>query len=185
MRAGEGLPVEAWDRELKNKLADGRLETTDNQIDPTTGTLKLRAVFANADGKLFPNQFVNARLLVQQKPNVTLLPNNAIQRNSQGTYVWLVGPDKTVNVRSITVGTTEGDQSEITAGLEPGDMVVTVGVDRLEEGGKVIAEVPGEKSDANPGAGKRGGPRNGHGNGPGNGPNKETTGGGRSRKAAS
>jgi membrane fusion protein, multidrug efflux system len=170
MRAGEGLSVEAWDRELKNKLADGKLETTDNQIDPTTGTLKLRAVFANADGKLFPNQFVNARLLVQQKPNVTLLPNNAIQRNSQGTYVWLVGPDQTVNVRSITVGTTEGDQSEIISGLDPGDTVVTVGVDRLEEGGKVIAEVPGDK----PSAGKRGGGK------PGGKP-----GGGRSHKAAS
>ncbi len=73
MHAGQQLPVEAWDRELKNKLADGKLETIDNQIDPTTGTLKLRAVFANANGKLFPSQFVNARLLVQQKQNVTLL----------------------------------------------------------------------------------------------------------------
>src|SRR5580658_9383358 len=157
MHAGQQLTVEAWDRENQAKLADGKLETTDNQIDPTTGTLKLRAVFANAEGKLFPNQFVNARLLVQQKPNVTLLPNNAIQRNSQGTYVWLVGPDRIVNVRSITVGTTEGDQSEIIAGLAPGDTVVTVGVDRLEEGGKVSPEVPGEK----PGAGKFGGERPG------------------------
>jgi membrane fusion protein, multidrug efflux system len=172
MRSGQGLSVEAWDRELKNKLADGSLETTDNQIDPTTGTLKLRAVFANPEGKLFPNQFVNARLLVQQKPNVTLLPNNAIQRNSQGTYVWLIGPDRTVNVRTINVGTTEGDQSEITSGLEPGDEVVTVGVDRLEEGGKVIAEVPGEKS-----TDKAGGQHNGHGNG--------KSGGGRSHKSAS
>jgi len=159
MHSGESLSVEAWDRELKNKLADGKLETTDNQIDPTTGTLKLRAVFANPEGKLFPNQFVNARLLVQQKPNVTLLPNNAIQRNSQGTYVWLVNPDRTVNVRSITVGTTEGDQSEITAGLAPGDTVVTVGVDRLEEGGKVSPEVPGEKPDS----GKSGGGKSGDG----------------------
>ncbi len=172
MRAGESLPVEAWDRELKNKLDDGKLETTDNQIDPTTGTLKLRAVFANPDGKLFPNQFVNARLLVQQKPNVTLLPNNAIQRNSQGTYVWLIGPDRTVNVRTINVGTTEGDQSEITSGIQPGDEVVTVGVDRLEEGGKVIAEVPGEKS-----SDKAAGTHNGHGNG--------RPGGGRSHKSAS
>ena len=171
MHAGESLSVEAWDRELKNKLADGKLETTDNQIDPTTGTLKLRAVFANPEGKLFPNQFVNARLLVQQKSNVTLLPNNAIQRNSQGTYVWLVNPDRTVNVRSVTVGTTEGDQSEITAGLAPGDTVVTVGVDRLEEGGKVSPEVPGEKPDA----GKSGGGRPGGGK----------AGGGRRHKAAS
>lgn len=176
MRAGQQLTVEAWDRELKNKLADGKLETIDNQIDPTTGTLKLRAVFANANGKLFPSQFVNARLLVEQKPNVTLLPNSAIQRNAQGTYVWLVGPDQTVSVRPITVGTTENDESEITEGLAPGDTVVTVGVDRLEEGGKVAAEVPGEK----PAAGKRGGPRNGFGGGPGKG-----TGGGRSHKADS
>jgi multidrug efflux system membrane fusion protein len=173
MRAGEGLSVEAWDRELKNKLAEGKLETTDNQIDPTTGTLKLRAVFANPDGKLFPNQFVNARLLVEQKQHVTLLANSAIQRNSQGTYVWLVNPDRTVNVRSIVVGTTEGDQSEITSGLAPGDTVVTVGVDRLEEGGKVVAEVPGDK----PVSGKRGGPRNAPGNG--------KPGGSRSRKAVS
>jgi membrane fusion protein, multidrug efflux system len=159
MHSGEELPVEAWDRELKNKLADGKLETIDNQIDPTTGTLKLRAVFSNSNGKLFPSQFVNARLLVQQKQNITLLPNNAIQRNAQGTYVWLVNPDQTVNVRTITVGTTEGDQSEITSGLQPGDEVVTVGVDRLEEGGKVIAEVPGEK----PREGKSGGGRSGSG----------------------
>ena len=146
MRAGQELTVEAWDRELKNKLGDGKLETIDNQIDPTTGTLKLRAVFANSNGKLFPSQFVNARLLVEQKQNITLLPNNAIQRNSHGTYVWMVNPDQTVNVRNVTVGTTEGDQSEITAGLQPGDSVVTVGVDRLEEGGKVSTQVPGEKS---------------------------------------
>ena len=117
--------VEAWDREMKNKLAEGNLETIDNQIDPTTGTLKLRAVFANANGKLYPSQFVNARLLVEQKQNITLLPNAAIQRNSQGTYVWLVKPDQTVTVRPITVGTTEGDQSEITvrpgAGRRGGD----------------------------------------------------------------
>jgi membrane fusion protein, multidrug efflux system len=175
MHAGEGLSVEAWDREQKNKLADGKLETTDNQIDPTTGTLKLRAVFANPEGKLFPNQFVNARLLVQQKPNVTLLPNNAIQRNSTGTYVWLVNPDRTVNVRSISVGTTEGDQSEITAGLAPGDTVVTVGVDRLEEGGKVSPEVPGEKPTGERGPGKFGGERPGGGK----------SGGGRPHKAAS
>jgi len=174
MHAGQQLMVEAWDRELKDKLAEGKLETIDNQIDQTTGTLKLRAVFANSNGKLYPSQFVNARLLVEQKQDITLLANSAIQRNSQGTYVWLVNPDKTVTVRPITVGTTEGDQSEITAGLEPGDTVVTVGVDRLEEGGKVNAQVPGD----NPGPGKRG-------EGSPNGPHERTTGGGRPRKKAS
>jgi multidrug efflux system membrane fusion protein len=153
LHAGQQLVVEAWDRENKKKLAEGKLETVDNQIDPTTGTLKLRAVFANGDGKLYPSQFVNARLQVEQKQNVTLLANSAIQRNSQGTYVWLVNPDQTVTVRSVTVGTTEGDQSEITTGLKPGDSVVTVGVDRLEEGGKVNVQIPGE----NPPAEKRGG----------------------------
>jgi multidrug efflux system membrane fusion protein len=170
MHAGQQLPVEAWDRELRNKLAEGKLETIDNQIDQTTGTLKLRAVFANSNSKLYPSQFVNARLLVEQKRDVTLLANAAIQRNSQGTYVWMVSPDQTVTVRPVTVGTTEGDQSEITAGLEPGDTVVTVGVDRLEEGGKVNAQVPGDK------------PRNGKA---GNGSRNGTTGGGKSRKAAS
>src|SRR6202034_3895921 len=128
-------------------------------IDPTTGTLKLRAVFGNTNGRLYPSQFVNARLLVQQKPNVTLLANSGIQRNSQGTYVWLVIPARTVTVRPITVGTTEGDESEIVAGLEPGDTVVTVGVDRLEEGGRVNAQVPGDK----PGAGRSRGGRPGGG----------------------
>ena len=175
MHAGQQLTVEAWDRENQAKLADGKLETIDNQIDPTTGTLKLRAVFANAEGKLFPSQFVNAHLLVEQKSNVTLLPNNGIQRNSKGTYVWLINPDRTVNIRSITVGTTEGDQSEITAGLAPGDAVVTVGVDRLEEGGKVNPEVPGEKSSGKGSPGKSGGQRPGAGK----------PGGGRSHKAAS
>jgi multidrug efflux system membrane fusion protein len=170
MRAGQELTVEAWDRELKNKLADGKLETIDNQIDPTTGTLKLRAVFANSNGKLFPSQFVNARLLVEQKQNITLLANSAIQRNSQGTYVWLVNPDQTVAVKPITVGTTEGDESEITSGLAAGDTVVTVGVDRLEEGGKVNAQIPGDK----PSFGKRGG-----------GSHDGKPGGGRSHKAAS
>ena len=173
---GDNLSVEAWDRELKNKLADGKLETSDNQIDPTTGTLKLRAVFANPNGKLFPSQFVNARLLVQQKQNVTLLANNGIQRNSQGTYVWLVNQDRTVSVRPVTVGTTEGDQSEITSGLQPGDAVVTVGVDRLEEGGKVNVQIAGEEPrGADSGGGRPANGKSGEGK----------SGGGRHHKQAS
>lgn len=171
LQAGQQLEVEAWDRELKNKLAMGKLETIDNQIDPTTGTLKLRAVFANPNNKLFPSQFVNARLLIEQKQNITLLPNSAIQRNSQSTYVWLVKPDQTVTVQNIEVGTTEGDQSEITSGVQPGDAVVTVGVDRLEEGGKVNAQVPGEA----PRGGDHSGPgqHNGRGHGGGHHQNQE------------
>jgi multidrug efflux system membrane fusion protein len=143
LRAGQQLRVDAFDREIKNKLATGTLQTIDNQIDPTTGTLKLRAVFDNKDGALFPSQFVNARMLVQQKNGVVLAPNAAIQRNSQNTYVWLVNDDRTVSIREITVGTSENDQSEISSGLEPGDMVVTVGVDKLQKGSKVNTEGSG------------------------------------------
>lgn len=137
MRAGQTLTVDAWDRELKNKLASGTLSTLDNQIDQTTGTLKLRAIFPNDNRALFPNQFVNARLLQQQKTGVTLLPSAAIQRNTNNTYVYLIKPDNTVTVRNITIGTTEGDQSEITSGLNPGDKTVMTGVDKLQEGSKV------------------------------------------------
>ena len=137
IRAGARLKVEAYDRDMKVKLAEGWLETIDNQIDPTTGTVKLRANFDNRDGKLFPNEFVNAKLLVEEKSRVTLVPTAAVQRNSQQTYVFLVKPDSTVTVRTITVGTTEGDESEITSGLDPADVVVMTGVDRLNEGTKV------------------------------------------------
>ncbi|HTA43590.1 MAG TPA: MdtA/MuxA family multidrug efflux RND transporter periplasmic adaptor subunit [Bryobacteraceae bacterium] len=139
IRAGQTLQVEAWDREQKNKLATGSLETVDNQIDQTTGTLKLRAIFQNGNRALFPNQFVNARLLQQEKTGVVLLPSAAIQRNTNNTYVFLIKPDSTVTVRNITVGTTDGDESEITSGLNPGDKVVMTGVDKLEEGSKVAA----------------------------------------------
>ncbi|HVP00055.1 MAG TPA: MdtA/MuxA family multidrug efflux RND transporter periplasmic adaptor subunit [Bryobacteraceae bacterium] len=141
---GAAMRVEAWDREKKNKLGEGKLDTIDNQIDPTTGTLRLRAMFENKAGKLYPSQFVNVRLLVEQKSGVVLVPNAAIQRNQQNTYVWLVKPDSTVTVRQVTTGVTENDQTEILSGLEAGDEMVTVGVDRLLEGGRVNAQVPGE-----------------------------------------
>jgi multidrug efflux system membrane fusion protein len=145
LHAGQMLPVEAWDRENNVKLADGTLQTTDNQIDPTTGTLRLRAVFDNKNNKLFPSQFVNARLLVDSKHGVALVQTAAIQRNSQNTYVWLVKPDSTVSIRPVTVGVAEGDQTEVTSGLEPDDEAVMVGVDKLQEGGRVNAQVPGEQ----------------------------------------
>jgi membrane fusion protein, multidrug efflux system len=149
MRAGQRLPVEAWDRELKNKLTQGSLMTHDNQIDQSTGTLKLRAGFDNKNDALFPNQFVNARLLVEEKTGVTLVPNAAVQRNSQSTYVYVVKSDQTVTVRQVTVGTTEGDQTEIASGLKPGDVVVTDGVDKLQEGSKVNPRGAGEKPQGN------------------------------------
>jgi multidrug efflux system membrane fusion protein len=143
MRAGQRLRVDAYDRDWKAKLAEGWLTTLDNQIDQTTGTLKLRATFANQNDALFPNQFVNARLLVEEKHAVTLLPTAAIQRNSQQTYVWVVKPDSTVTVRPVTVGTTEGDHAEITSGISPGEVVVMTGVDKLQEGSKVTPHFAG------------------------------------------
>ena len=135
-RAGTRLRVDALNP-LNKQIATGWLDTIDNQIDPTTGTVKLRAIFDNRDGALFPNQFINARLLVEDKHGVTLAPTAAVQRNAQKTYVFLVKPDSTVTVKTITIGTTEGDESEVTSGLEPGDNVVMTGVDRLQEGTKV------------------------------------------------
>ena len=137
MDAGARLRVEAYDREMKTKIAQGWLETFDNQIDPTTGTVKLRANFDNRDGALFPNQFINAKLLVEDKNGVTLIPTAAVQRNSQRTYVFLVKPDSTVTVKTITIGTTEGDDIGGHFRLDPGDEVVMTGVDRLQEGTKV------------------------------------------------
>ena len=146
MRAGARLKVEAYDREMKTKLAVGWLETLDNQIDPTTGTVKFRATFDNRDGSLFPNQFVNARLLVEEKQGVTLIPTATVQRNSQATYIYLIKPDSTVMVRTIMIGTTEGDDTEVTSGLVPGDQVVMTGVDKLQEGTKVRVAKSGERS---------------------------------------
>jgi multidrug efflux system membrane fusion protein len=145
MAAGQALEVDAYDRAAKTKLAQGSLTTLDNQIDPTTGTLKLRATFANANGTLFPNQFVNARLLVQEKRGVTLMPTAAVQRNSSATYVYVVKPDSTVTVRAITLGTTEGDDSEVITGLAAGEIVVVTGVDKLQEETKVSAQIAGSK----------------------------------------
>jgi multidrug efflux system membrane fusion protein len=169
--SGTALHVDAFDREMKRKIAQGNLTTIDNTIDQTTGTLKLRATFNNSHNELFPNQFVNARLLVQQKSGVILLQTAAIQRNSQSTYVYLVRPDSSVTVREITVGTTEGDDSEITSGLQPGDTVVMTGVDKLQEGSKVVVHMQGEEQ--SPGGRQGGGPRQGQGQGQGQGSHRK------------
>jgi multidrug efflux system membrane fusion protein len=146
MHAGAQLKVEAYDREMKTKIAQGWLSTIDNQIDPTTGTVKIRATFDNKDNALFPNQFVNARLLVEEKRGVTLVDKAAVQLNAQTNYVFLVKPDSTVTVRPITIDTKEGDDDEVTSGLSPGDVVVMTGVDKLQEGSKVRVQMYGEKA---------------------------------------
>jgi multidrug efflux system membrane fusion protein len=177
MRAGVKLGVEAWDRELKRKLAQGTLETLDNQIDQTTGTLRARAIFENKNGALYPSQFVNARLLVEEKTGITLVQNAAIQRNRQNIYVWAVKPDQTATAREITVGVTEGDVTEVTSGLQPGDVTITVGVDKLQEGGRVSPKFDGGKSaGAGAAAAPSGSDSTGQGDQPGAGKKKKKKG---------
>lgn len=146
LKVGESLPVEAYDREQRQKLATGSLLTVDNQIDPTTGTVRLKAEFPNADGALFPNQFVNARLLLEVKRGATLVPNAAIQRSTQGAFVYVVKADQTVAMRPVTIGVSQGDETSVSAGLVGGDLVVVDGADRLREGAKVEVQAPGGKS---------------------------------------
>jgi len=134
---GQALTVEAFDRSFRTLLAKGTLSALDNQVDSTTGTLKLKAVFPNEDGSLFPNQFVNARLTVDTLHDVTQVATSAIQRGPDGTFVFLVKPDDTAEVRPVKTGASEGDQTVIESGLAPGDVVVTDGVDKLMPGSKV------------------------------------------------
>jgi membrane fusion protein, multidrug efflux system len=142
-RAGRPLVVEAYDRDLKNKLATGSLHALDNQIDTSTGTVRLKAVFPNEDEALFPNQFVNARLLVDTLRRAVLVPAAAIQRSPQSTFVYVVKPDGTVDKRDVEVQLTEGDQTAIRRGVAPGDVVVVDGLDRLKPGAKVAVHEDG------------------------------------------
>ena len=141
LKAGRRLVVEAYDREQRRKLATGFLLTVDNEIDPSTGTVRLKAEFPNQNDELFPNQFVNARLLVDVKHDATLVPAAALQRGTQGTFVYVVKDDHTVAMRPVRVGVTEGDDASIDAGLSPGDLVVVDGADRLREGSAVEPQV--------------------------------------------
>jgi multidrug efflux system membrane fusion protein len=138
--AGAKLPVTAYDRANVVKLATGELATLDNQIDTTTGTVKLRAIFPNADESLFPNQFVNARLLVDTLRDVVTVPVAAIQRGAPGTYVYQVDASSTVAVKPVKLGVTDGDKVQIVSGLAVGDTVVVDGADRLRDGIKVTAK---------------------------------------------
>jgi multidrug efflux system membrane fusion protein len=141
LAGGQSLAAAAYDRDMKNKLAEGTLLTTDNQIDPATGTLRLRAVFPNDDSALFPNQFVNVRLLVDTKKGVTIVPIAAVQHGTQGDFVYEVDTDsKTVSLANVTVGTIDGPNAEIAKGVSPGDTVVIDGVDKLQNGSKVILQ---------------------------------------------
>jgi multidrug efflux system membrane fusion protein len=135
---GVRLTVDAYDRALQRRLATGSLLTVDNQIDPTTGTVKLKAIFPNDDNNLFPNQFVNARLLVETLRDATLIPTSAIQRNAQGAFVYLVQPDQTVEMHPIVAGATDGAVTAV-EGLKTGDVVAADNFDRLSNGVKIAA----------------------------------------------
>src|SRR5215467_8085836 len=129
---GRPLQVEAFSRDDQTKLATGKLLTIDNQIDPTTGTGKLKAIFENTEQALWPNQFVNCHLLVEVRKNSTVVPAAAIQHGPQGTYVFVVKPDKTVDMRYVTVSLTAANVTAITKGLNSGEVVVTDGQDKLQ-----------------------------------------------------
>ncbi len=147
IKAGQKLPVEAYTRSgFTEKLATGELLTLDNQVDPTTGTVKLRASFPNTDNALFPNQFVNTKMLVSTNKNVVLVPVAAIQHGNNGTFVYIVDTDSnTVKMQNVDVGTValDGSNAEIKSGVNEGDVVVIDGVDKLQNGSKVIVSKPG------------------------------------------
>jgi multidrug efflux system membrane fusion protein len=144
LRAGAHLPAEAYNRDNSKKLASGMLVTLDNQIDSTTGTSKLKAVFDNRDSTLFPQQFVNIRLLVDTLTNQLVVPNVAVQNGQQGTFVYVVDEDSRVHLRTVQVGTTTAESSDILSGISDGDRVVIDGTDRLIEGAAVRVRKAGE-----------------------------------------
>ncbi|HYA85795.1 MAG TPA: MdtA/MuxA family multidrug efflux RND transporter periplasmic adaptor subunit [Nitrospirota bacterium] len=142
LRSGAPLTVEAYDRDQKQKLATGNLLTVNNQIDPSTGTIKLKALFPNRNDELFPNQFVNARLIIEVKHNALMVSPEAIQRGPQGTFVYVVKADQTAALRPITVGLVQEGTALITSGLSAGELVVVDGADRLRDGSKVEVSAP-------------------------------------------
>ncbi|MGB6055909.1 MAG: MdtA/MuxA family multidrug efflux RND transporter periplasmic adaptor subunit [Burkholderiaceae bacterium] len=150
LRAKQTLTVDAYDRAQRHKLATGTLLTIDNQIDPTTGTVKLKAQFSNEDFALFPNQFVNTRMLVDVLQGATVIPNAGVQLGAQGAFVYVVRDDHTVTLRPVTPGPVEGSRVAIEAGLKPGEIVVVDGADKLREGAQVELSMQGEKASATP-----------------------------------
>jgi multidrug efflux system membrane fusion protein len=144
MGGGKKIPVEAWDREGKRKIATGYLFTVDNQIDPTTGTVKLKAVFPNKSNELFPNQFVNARLLMDVVRGTVVVPAAAIQRSTRGIFVYVVKTDNTAEMRPASLGPAQGDDQSIREGVSAGELIVVDGADRLRDGAKVEMQTPGK-----------------------------------------
>ncbi len=137
LRRGRQLPADAYNRDKSRKISTGRLLTVDNQIDPQTGTARLKAVFDNRDLSLFPDQFVNIRLLVDTLHNQIIIPSASVQRGQEGTFAYVIKPDSTVEARTIALGITEGNQTSIRSGLKTGEFVVVDGADKLQPGSKV------------------------------------------------
>jgi membrane fusion protein, multidrug efflux system len=178
LQAGAVLPATALDRGGANKLADGTLATFDSQIDPTTGTIKLRAMFPNEQRTLFPNQFVNIRLLLDTHKDVTTMSTAGIQRGVPGTFVYLINSDSTVSVRPVKLGVTDGDRVEVLSGISPGDRVVIDGADKLRDGAKVVLRSAADAN--NPPAATapaQGGPNNNGENHPNGGKKRRSDGG--------
>jgi multidrug efflux system membrane fusion protein len=150
-RAAGAIAVEAFDREGRNRIGSGTLVAVDNQIDQGTGTVKIKAAFENADGMLYPNQFVNARVLVDTLKGAVLVPNEAIQRGAQGPFVYLVKPDKTVELRKINPGPSEGGVTAVREGVAAGDALIVDGADRVQERSRV-EPTSRERPPARPGA---------------------------------
>jgi membrane fusion protein, multidrug efflux system len=181
LKEAGSLPVAALDRSGTKKLADGTLKTIDNQIDTTTGTVKLRAEFANDDEALYPNQFVNVRLLVDTLKGATVVPSAAIQRGAPGTFVYLLNDDRTVAVKPVKLGPASADRVAIEEGLSPNDRVVIDGADKLRNGAKVVPrDANGAASGDAPGAGTHGAAASGAAapDNPGNGGGRRRRGGG-------
>lgn len=158
IQAGAVLPAAAYDRSGATKIADGTLQTFDSQIDQTTGTIKLRAQFSNETETLYPNQFVNIRLLLDTHKDVTTISTAGIQRGVPGTFVYLVNADSTVSVRPIQLGVADGDRVEVRSGLTPGERIVIDGADKLRDGAKINVRsetVPSQPSDADKSGGKK------------------------------
>ncbi|HSU66344.1 MAG TPA: efflux RND transporter periplasmic adaptor subunit [Tepidisphaeraceae bacterium] len=179
---GEGLPVDAYSQDLTRKLATGKLLAIDNQVDPATGTVRIKALFDNTDYGLFPGQFVNAKLLVNTLKDVVIAPRAAVQLGPQSSFVYVVNQaTKTVDLRNVTEGPREGDQEVIEEGVQPGDLVVTDGVDKLVQGTKISIATSGKKGPGaatQPAGGKGKGMKGGHGgaatSGPATRPNTAT-----------
>ena len=161
LRSGAAIPIDAYDRTLTNKIATGTLATTDNQADTTTGTFKLRAVFPNADESLFPNQFVNIKMLLDVEQGATIIPTSAIERGQDGDYVYVAQPDSTVMARPITIGPAEGERVIVLKGLNVGDQVVVDGADKLKDGMAVAVQIANASGTTSPAPGMTPGARSG------------------------